>query len=282
MNAAAHADSVTRFYDSHPINEEQILAALRAKGVPREAVTEDDLKAFDQDHYGGVEALEELARRAGIARAHHVLDVCSGMGGPARYLAHWLGCRVTGLDLTESRYRSAQRLTRLARLDHLVDFRLGDALAMPFPAGSFDVVVAQESWAHIPDKSRLVGEAARVLRPEGVLAFTDIVRRDDLPEGTARRLKDGMTFTEIESAQEYVRLLEVHACPAVQVDDLSEAWTAILQQRLAMYRSLKASTSAKFGAARYEQYDDAYSFFVSLYERGVLGGVRIVARRRAA
>lgn len=281
MSAATHVDGVTAFYDSHPINEEQILGALRAQGVPLDAVTESDLKAFDQDHYGGVEALETLARRAGIGRAHHVLDVCSGMGGPARYLAHWLGCRVTGLDLTESRYRGAVRLTQLARLDHLVDYRLGNALAMPFPAASFDVVIAQESWAHIPDKPRLVAEAVRVLRPGGALAFTDIVRRDELPEALARRLQEGMTFIEIESAPGYVRLLEEHACPPVQVDDLSVAWTALLQRRLEMYRSLKDSTVAKFGLSRYEAYDDAYGFFVSLYERNVLGGVRITARKLA-
>ena len=282
MSTAAHADSVTGFYDSHPINEEQILGALRAKGVPLDAVTEDDLKAFDQDHYGGTEALETLARHAGIARAHHVLDVCSGMGGPARYLAHWLGCRVTGLDLTESRYQGAVRLTKLAKLDHLVDFRLGNALAMPFPANTFDVVVAQESWAHIPDKLRLVAEAVRVLRPDGVLAFTDIVRRVELPEAVARRLQDGMTFTEIESGEGYARLLTAAGCPPVRVEDLSESWTALLRRRLEMYRSLKDSTIAKFGAERYAQYDAAYGLFVSLYEQNVLGGVRITARKRPA
>jgi len=78
-----------------------------------------------------------------------------------------------------------------------------------------------------------------------------------------------------------VRLLEEHACPPVQVDDLSDVWTALLQRRLEMYRSLKDSTVAKFGLSRYEAYDDAYGFFVSLYERNVLGGVRITARKRA-
>jgi ubiquinone/menaquinone biosynthesis C-methylase UbiE len=279
MSAEAHTGTVAGFYDRHPINEAQILGALRAAGVPLDAVTEEHLKAFDQDHYGGVEALETLARRAGIAGEHHVLDVCSGMGGPARYLAHWLGCRVTGLDLTESRYRGAIRLTELAKLDHLVDYRLGNALDMPFPTASFDAVIAQESWAHIPDKPRLVAEAARVLKPGGVLAFTDIVRREPLPDDVSGRLCEGMTFVEIESPEGYARLLAANACPAPGLEDLSAEWTVILLRRLEMYRSLKDSTVAKFGLARYEQYDAAYSFFVSLYERAVLGGVRVVARK---
>ena len=67
------------------------------RSVSSDVLTEDDLKDFDQDHYGGTEALDTLADIAGIRRDHHVLDVCSGMGGPSRWLAparlssNWLG-----------------------------------------------------------------------------------------------------------------------------------------------------------------------------------------------
>ncbi len=54
------------------------------------------------------------------------------MGGPARYLASRLGCRVTGLDITPSRHQGAQHLTELVRLSEQVDFHLGSALEMPF------------------------------------------------------------------------------------------------------------------------------------------------------
>ena len=109
--------------------------------------------------------------------------MCSGMGGPARYLASRLGCRVTGLDVTQSRHQSAIRLTELVGLQHLVDFRHGSALAMPFADASFDVVIGQEAFAHVPDKPRLIAECARVVKPGGRIAFTDIMRG----EGSGRR-----------------------------------------------------------------------------------------------
>ena len=161
MNPQQAFASVTQFYQNHPINEDQILGALQAKGIDPAGATEADLMAFDQDHYDGIPALESLMREAGIAPGHAVLDVCSGMGGPARYLAHTIGCRVTGIDLTASRCDGAGRLTRLVKLDHLVDFRQGNALDMPFADAAFDVVIAQEAWAHIPDKARLVTQVAR-------------------------------------------------------------------------------------------------------------------------
>ena len=65
-------------------------------------------------------------------------------------------------------------------------------------------------------------------------------------------------------------------------DDLGELWTEILRQRLAMYRSLEATTVEKFGRERFEEWDRIYSFFVGLFGEGQLTGGRIVARRDQA
>ena len=273
---------VTDFYDQHPINEAQILDAVRARGVSLCAVTEADLQEFDQDHYGGIAALDALAEAAGIKRHHHALDICSGMGGPARYLADKIGCRLTGIDLTESRVRSATSLSVLSKLDHLVDFHHGNALDLPFPDDHFDVVIAQEAWAHIPNKSGLIAEAVRVAKRGGVIAFTDIVSIGTLDAKTATRLFDGMRFSEIASRATYCALLEAAGCVVEQCEPLDAEWIKILQERHAMYRSLRAPTVAKFGEQGYRRYDDAYAFFVSLYEQGVLGGARLVARKLAA
>ena len=94
MQTHAHAASVIAYYDAHPINEQQILHTLAARGIALEGLTEEILKDHDQDHFGGIEANDLLIARAAIARDHVVLDVCSGMGGPARYLAQRVGCRV--------------------------------------------------------------------------------------------------------------------------------------------------------------------------------------------
>lgn len=270
---------VVTFYDTHPINKEQILHALEARGIALETLTEDILKDYDQDHYGGVEANDILAQKAGIQPHHHVLDVCSGMGGPARYLAHKLGCRVTGLDLTESRVSAAIRLTRLTRLNRLVDFRLGDAMDMPFDDARFDVVIGQEAWAHVPDKARLIRECARVVKPEGTIAFTDILRTDRLSTAETSRLVREMAFPTLETPAGYRALLEDNGCEVVEHDDLGDLWAEILQQRLQMYRSLKEDSVRDFGEEHFRKWDEAYVFFVGLYRERKLTGGRFVARR---
>jgi sarcosine/dimethylglycine N-methyltransferase len=279
MSQQEQLRSVIRFYETHPINEFEILEKLRAAGIALEGLTEDVLQPYDQDHFGGLEAVDVLAEKAAITNASRVLDVCSGMGGPARYLAHRLGCRVTGLDITRSRHEGAIRLTRMVGLDHLVDFRLGNALAMPFADAAFDVVIGQEAFAHVPDKPRLIAECVRVTRPGGIVAFTDILRRDGLSESDFERLRRGMTFQSLESRDGYSRLLAERGCTVLARDDLSSWWTEVLKRRLEMYRSLEDTTVAKFGEAHFRRWDETYAFFVGLFAAGRLGGGRFVARR---
>jgi ubiquinone/menaquinone biosynthesis C-methylase UbiE len=278
-DAAPDTSSVVAYYDAHPINEQQILHALAANGIALDGLTEEVLKDHDQDHFGGIEANETLIAKAGILRDQRVLDVCSGMGGPARYLADRIGCQVVGLDFTESRHLAAQRLTRLVGLEHLVGFRYGNALDMPFEDASFDVVIGQEAWCHVPDKPRLIGECARVVKPGGTIAFTDILRRPALSAAQMARLTREMTFPTLETLDGYSALLAKHGCAMRSRDDLSEHWARILVQRLAMYRGLKDETIRKFGAEHFPRWDDMYSFFVGLYQDGKLGGGRFVARR---
>jgi cyclopropane fatty-acyl-phospholipid synthase-like methyltransferase len=78
-----------------------------------------------KDHFGigGPTAVEELAKRAGIAERDRVLDVGSGIGGPARFLAGTFGCRVTGLDISEANYNEALKRTKEAGLDSRFSFR---------------------------------------------------------------------------------------------------------------------------------------------------------------
>ena len=201
------------------------------------------------------------------------------MGGPARWIAHRIGCSVTGIDLTQSRVDGATRLTKRVGLDHLVDFVQGDATELPFPASTFDAVLAQEAWVHIPNKAALINQCIRVLKPQGMLAFTDIVARNELSPEEQARLGAEMQYPPVGPASVYVDLLNRSHCKLVSCDDLSDAWTVLLKGRLEMYRSLRDTTVAKFGEARFAEYDRFYSNFVGLFSAQKLGGTRIVARR---
>jgi ubiquinone/menaquinone biosynthesis C-methylase UbiE len=154
--------------------EDRVLTALRAIGRDQERIAPADLAPVDQFHIRGRDATLELARLAALPPGARVLDVGGGLGGPARTLAADFGCRVTVVDLTEEFCRVGALLTARAALADRVEFRHGDALALPVKDGEFDVVWTQHSGMNIADKAGLARELRRALRRGGRLAIHEI------------------------------------------------------------------------------------------------------------
>ncbi len=155
---------------------ERILAALQAAGLDIDELDGDSLAPIDEFHLGRRELTEILLGDLAPSRGTQVLDIGSGIGGPARYCATRFGCRVVGLDLTPAYVALAADLTRRSGLDHLVSFECGSALAMPFTAASFDAAYQFHVGMNIRDKNALFAEAARVLKPKGRLLVYDVMR----------------------------------------------------------------------------------------------------------
>jgi SAM-dependent methyltransferase len=139
-------------------------------GLDLGTATPDDLAPLDQFHGGGKEATRALADQAGVTADMRVLDVGGGLGGPARMLAVEYGARVTVLDLTADYLRTGAMLTARLGLTGQVHFCHGQALALPFADGSFDLVWTQNSGMQLADKGQLYRGFFRVLRAGGRLA----------------------------------------------------------------------------------------------------------------
>jgi ubiquinone/menaquinone biosynthesis C-methylase UbiE len=150
------------------------LETLRSRGIQPEQATAEDVHAVDMLHMGGLAATDALAAMAGVCSGQHVLDVGAGVGGPARRLAQKYGAHVRGLELSETVHQTAVALTALVRLQERVHHKQGSALALPFPDGSFDVVVMQHVAMQIAEKDTLFAECVRVLKPGGALALHEI------------------------------------------------------------------------------------------------------------
>ena len=161
--------------------EDAVLQALSRAGKDPAKLTHADLAALDEFHVGGREATQELASQMDLRAGLHLLDVGSGIGGPARYFAAEQGCRVTGIDLTEEFVTVSRSLTRRTGLDRAVDFVQGSALALPFAAASFDRAYTIHVGMNIADKLGMYREVRRVLRPEGLFAVFDLMRIGDGP-----------------------------------------------------------------------------------------------------
>ncbi|TAI62521.1 class I SAM-dependent methyltransferase [Bradyrhizobium sp. Leo170] len=160
---------------------ERLKTALMAFGPEKQRLMPQQLAALDQFHTRGLAATAELARLAGIAADMSVLDVGSGVGGPARFLAATHGCRVTGVDLSEPFVDAARYLTERTGQGERVSFETASALDLPFDDGHFDVVLLQHVAMNISDRARLYREIRRVLKAGGRFAIYDVVLNDGEP-----------------------------------------------------------------------------------------------------
>jgi len=154
---------------------QRLKTALTVLGPEEVRLTPQQLGALDQFHTRGLAATAELAMLARVTPETSVLDVGSGVGGPARFLAATYGCQVTGVDLSEPFVDAARYLTERTGQSGQVSFQTASALELPFDDGSFDLVLLQHVAMNISDRPRLYCEIRRVLKSGGRFATFDVV-----------------------------------------------------------------------------------------------------------
>ena len=165
-------DVIVSHYESVDLYQ-RITDALQSAGKNLDAITVEDLVEVDEFHIGGIQATNDLLDQLDIGPETRVLDIGSGLGGPARHISSRYGAKLTGIDLTPEFVETATRLTDLCKLD--IKFHVGSALDIPLEDGGFDLAILIHVGMNLPDKATLFNETARVLRPEGVFAVYDVM-----------------------------------------------------------------------------------------------------------
>jgi ubiquinone/menaquinone biosynthesis C-methylase UbiE len=170
------ADKVANHYAGGSNIVSAIAESLRKAGKDIGKLATADLGTVDEFHIRGRQATLELARSLNLSPDSHVLDIGSGLGGPARTLVETCGCRVTGIDLTQAFCDAAATLSDWVGLSDRVSFRQGDATSLPFTNGEFDAAMTIHVSMNIARKDRVYAEAKRVLRPGARFAVYEVLQ----------------------------------------------------------------------------------------------------------
>ena len=217
----------------------RILEALRAAGKDIEHLAPGDLAPLDAFHIRGRDASRELAALARLDAKHRVLDVGSGIGGSARYLAAEYGCHVTGIDLTEEYCSVATLLSERCGLAARTSFRAASALELPYADASFDVAWTEHVQMNIADKARFYGEIRRVLVAGGKLLFHDVFRGAAGEPHFPVPWAGDASISHLEAPAEVARLLQSLGLRQRHWEDVSAkslAWFRTLLERFATRR----------------------------------------------
>ncbi len=157
-----------------------------------------------------------------------VLDLGCGAGAVTRRAAQYFpGSKVTGIALAPVELQRAAELTP-RHLSHRVLFAGGNYLSLPFREAAFDMAFALESSCYAPgtDKSALIAEARRVLRPGGRLVLADAMLRrhpvrSRLTRAALRGMYQGWKLPELAALPHVLRRLEELGFHDIRVDDVS-------------------------------------------------------------
>jgi len=154
--------------------------------------------------------LDELIHRLCIGEESYVLDVGSGAGGPAIYIASKTGCRVSGIEINDVGVEVSKKLAKKSGLEEKTEFYLGDAMKMPYEENSFDLAISLNVMNVFKDKTGLFKEVYRVLKPSGKWAF--LSGTFDMPDDDEiiRKMARGYLIPQYyDSLQDYRRKLEL-------------------------------------------------------------------------
>jgi SAM-dependent methyltransferase len=233
---------------------EQTVEAVRAETFGRDIGQNSWLTADEYDRFISL---------LGLAGGGHALEVASGSGGPALYLAGRTGCRVTGIDASESGVATATRRAADLNLARQVNFQLTDANArLPFEDDTFDAVVCIDSMNHLPDRPGVLREWRRVLRAGGRALFTDpvLITGPVTNDELAVRSSVGLFLFVPPGVNE--RLIEESGLSLIRQEDVTEN-AAIISGR--WHAARQSRRDALLGIEGEERYEGLQQFFATVH-----------------
>ena len=189
-----------------------------------------------------IDLIEECLAWAKVQTASQILDVGCGIGGSSLYLAEKFGASTEGITLSPVQANRATQRAEAAGLSQRVGFQVADALAIPFPDESFDLVWSMESGEHMPNKQKFLQECYRVLKPGGKFLMATWCHRPTPPALTPdeqqhlEKIYRVYCLPYVISLPDYAQIAQETGFTAIQTADWSEAvapfWNIVIDSAL--------------------------------------------------
>jgi len=242
-----------------------------------------ELVMGQQIHIGGLRSSRDLAERAEIQPGMSGVDLCCCTGAGMRFLVRFChAARMHGVDATAAVIEQGQRRCREEGLADRIAFTLADACQTGLPPAGFDFVWGEDAWCYVVDKRRLIAEASRLVKPGGVIAFTDWIEGPQrLTDDEAQRLLRFMKFPNIQDLDGYAGLLTDSGCEVLVSQDTGRfaPYVDLYLNMLDMQLTYDALRVIGFDAALMESLAAEMGFMRQLAHAGKIAQGIFVARR---
>lgn len=236
---------------------------------------------LDQYHYLGTLACDEGIDILDLSENTHVLDVGSGVGGPARYLAHKTGCQITAVELQEDLHKMAIELTQRVGLSEQINYIAGDVLHIDLEKEKFDHFVSWLVFLHVPDKEKLFSNCFNALKSGGTFLIEDMVELYPFTDKEKDILHNMIFAPYVPDVDTYLSYLENAGFINIEFTDVSEVWTEWVNTRYRKHAENKEENTLLYGDAVFSSRNNLYEETAKLFNSGNLGGMRITGQKPA-
>ena len=214
-------NSVAQHYGNDGIVP-RIVSALADAGFDTNDLEPDVFAGADEFHIGGRKGSEFVAKALDIESGQQLLDIGSGIGGPARFIANTLDVIVEGIDLTPEFVEAAVEITEMVGMTEQVSFQVGSATSIPFDDDTFDASTMLHVGMNIPDKGLLFSEMARVTKPDGSIVVYDVMRTGEDDLVFPMPWSSSSEYSFVDTVDAYVKAAENAGLELLTVDDHAE------------------------------------------------------------
>ncbi len=258
---------------------DRIYADLAVAGLDRkQALSVSDLAAFDQYHYHGTDAVDIAIASFDIKSGDRVLEIGSGIGGPARHIANTTGAEVVALELQPDLNETARDLTDRCGLSERIEHVCGDVLEYSPGDLQFDVIVSWLAFFHIEQRQELLARCKNWLKPSGGLFVEDLFARGN-PTSDEQEDLDIILFSRyLPTRDVYEADFRDAGFSGIQATDMSEDWRQFTHERYESFCLDRQRQETVHGNELVAGLDSFYSSVARLFKGGHLGGIRLVAK----
>ncbi|MHC4117959.1 MAG: methyltransferase domain-containing protein [Planctomycetota bacterium] len=238
----------------------------------------------EQIHIGGFASSMDLAQKAGIDPGAGGVDFCCCNGAGMRFLVRFRDvARMHGVDATDTVVEQGRKRCEQEGLSDRIEFTLADVCDSGLADESADFVWGEDAWCYVVDKDKLIGEAARIVKPGGTIAFTDWIEgKAGLTDTEAERFLTFMKFPNVQNLEGYSDLLAANDCEVIAAEDTGRfgPYVDLYLNMLNMQLTYDALKVIGFDSELMQTMGGEMAFMQKLAHAGKIAQGLFVARRK--
>ena len=251
------------------------------KGKLKRQPTVEELSDFDHLHYNGISTVEKAISKTNINAKSIVLDIGSGIGGPARYIASKTKAKIYAVEIQSELNNIGLALTNDYKLKKYIKHLKADILEYDFSEKYFDNIVSWLALYHIPERPKLLKKLYSLLKKDGYFYTEDFFLNSSIKEKDKKILSQSFHANHLVEYEIYLKELKDSGFKILEVTDLSKDWKQFTQKRFFDYKKNIKKYLEIHDATTVKNVLKFYELAYKLLLEKRIGGIRYICSKKS-